>query len=188
MMLVPWSYVNSWRCNGCGICCKRYQVVLKFSEWLRLVQTYGPGVTSTSLNKFYLEKKPDGSCIFLWESGETHLCGLQNMKPIACKIWPFRILDRPKFGKPNEALFTYRGRKLFVYVDPSCPEIRWGNPSFEMAYRVIPEFVELALGLREKQYYSTSMDLYRFYPKIRLARRLIFNGKDDLENNIASHL
>jgi len=65
MMPVPWSHVSYWRCTGCGICCKKFDVVLKFDEWLRLVKTYGIGVTTAGLNKFYLNKRPDGSCVFL---------------------------------------------------------------------------------------------------------------------------
>jgi len=78
------------------------------------------------------------------------------MKPIACKLWPFKIHGKPKFGRPNEASYTYRGKKLFIYVDPSCIGIRWGNPTHKFTYKVMPELVEIALGMREKQYYSTS--------------------------------
>jgi len=82
------------------------------------------------------------------------------MKPIACKLWPFRILNRPKYGKTREALFNYKGRRLYVYIDPSCPEIRWGKPSSIMINHVIPEFIEIALGIRKKQVYSTGALLY----------------------------
>jgi len=165
MVPVPWSYVSSWRCIGCGVCCKGFDVVLRFNEWLSLVRTYGVGVTTTSINKFYLGKKPDGSCSFLASSGGIWFCGLQNMKPLACKLWPFKVTDKPKYGNPNEALFDFRGRKVYVYIDPTCPEIRWGKPTIQMVHGIIPEFIEIALGLREKQYFSTSIELYDLYPK-----------------------
>jgi hypothetical protein len=84
------------------------------------------------------------------------------MKPSACKLWPFKIADKPKYGKGREAIFNYRGRRFFVYIDPFCPEIRWGKPTVKMAYNVIPEFIEIALGLKEKQFYSTSTMLHDF--------------------------
>jgi len=173
MMPVPWTNVNSWRCTGCGICCNRFEVVLKFNEWLKLVQTYGAGVTNAGLSKFYLGKRADGSCVFLTASTNACLCGLQNMKPLACKLWPFKISDTPRYGEAREAAFDYQGRRLYVYIDPFCPEILYGKPSATMMHRVIPEFIEIALGLREKQFYSTATPLYDLYPKTRWNHRLI---------------
>jgi Fe-S-cluster containining protein len=146
---------------------------LKFNEWLKLIRTYGIGVTGAGLNKFYLEKKPDGSCLFLCMSEGICLCGLQNMKPLACKLWPFKIVDKPKYGKGREAILNYKGRRLFVYVDPFCPEIRWGKPTATMTSNVIPEFIEIALGLKEKQFHSTSTMLYDLYPKTKKTFRVI---------------
>lgn len=156
MVPVPWSYVNSWYCTGCGLCCKEFDVVLRFDEWLNLVRRYGVGVTTATLNKFYIGKKTDGTCMFVYNSLGRWLCGLQHMKPTACKLWPFKISNMARYGRPQEAAFNYQGKQLFVYIDPLCPEIRWGKPSQQMTYRVIPEFAEIALGLREKQVYSTS--------------------------------
>ena len=157
---LPWSYVNLWRCIGCGLCCINYDVVLNFDEWLRIVQRFGVGATRAGLNKLYLGKKPDGSCIFLSRIDGKYVCTLQDMKPIACKLWPFRILNWPKHGKAREALFNYKGRRLYVYIDPSCPGIRWGKPSSIMVNHVIPEFIEIALGIRKKQVHSTGRLLY----------------------------
>jgi len=95
------------------------------------------------------------------------------MKPLACKLWPFKIMDKPKYGDARKALFNHNGRRLFVYVDPSCPEIRWGKPTVKMMYKVIPEFIEIALGLKEKQLYSTSTMLYDLYPKKKWSYRII---------------
>jgi hypothetical protein len=83
------------------------------------------------------------------------------MKPVACKLWPFKILDRSRFGSPNEALYNYGDRRLFVYVDPWCRGIRWGNPTQGFMGKTMTELVEIALGMREKQYYSTSKMSYR---------------------------
>jgi len=165
--------MNSWRCTGCGLCCRGFEVCLKFNEWLSLVRTYGVGVTKAGLDKFYLQKKADGSCLFLSRARGGWFCGLQNMKPTACKLWPFKVLDRAKYGRAREALYDYKGRRFYVYVDPFCPEIGWGKPAPETVRNVIPEFIDIALGRREKQFYSTSMRLYDFYPKRKWDYRLI---------------
>jgi hypothetical protein len=160
-MPIPWKYVESWNCIACGICCKEYQVVLGFNEWVNLIRTYGVGVTQPGITSFYLEKKSDGTCVFLHNFFDKQLCLLQGMKPKACKIWPFKILATPKFGKSNEAVYKYRDRNFFVYVDPACIGTRWGKPTQEFMHRILPELIEIALGLREKQYYSTSRITYR---------------------------
>ncbi|MEM2293564.1 MAG: YkgJ family cysteine cluster protein [Candidatus Bathyarchaeia archaeon] len=165
MIFVPWSYVNSWRCNGCGLCCKEFEVVLTFNEWLNITKKYGVGVTRAGLNKLYLGKRADGSCVFLYPgSGGKWLCGLQHIKPLACKIWPFKVLNKPKYGHASEALFEHLGQNFYVYVDPFCSGIRWGKPSMELIYRTIPEFIEIALGIRENQVYSTMMIKSTFFP------------------------
>ncbi len=156
MVPIPWSHVNSWYCSCCGLCCREFDVVLRFDEWLNLVRRYGVEVTKASLNRLYIGKKNDGTCMFLYSSFGVSFCGLQGMKPTACKLWPFKVSNRPTYGGPREAAFNYKGREFFVYVDPFCPEIRWGKPSQQMMYHVIPEFIEIAMGSREKQIYSTS--------------------------------
>ncbi len=153
---VPWRYVRSWSCIACGICCKGFGVVLSFPEWVNVVRAYGVGATQPGLNGFYLKKRDNGSCVFLYNLFGRWVCGLQSMKPLACKIWPFKVLDTPKFGRPNEACYNYVGRKLFIYVDPVCIGTQWGEPTREFASRTLSEFVEIALGLRRKQLYSTA--------------------------------
>ena len=156
MTNVPWKYVQGWNCVACGMCCKGYQVVLGFNEWVNITRKFGIGVTHPDINRFYLGKKGDGSCIFLNRFFNTWFCGLQNMKPKACKLWPFKVYSKPKFGKSNEALYKFGDRNFFIYIDSICVGIRWGPPSKELAYKILPEIVEIALGLRKKQNYSTS--------------------------------
>jgi len=86
----------------------------------------------------------------------TYLCGLQNMKPKACKIWPFKIFLHPKYGTAKEALYPYRDQAFYVYVDPACTGLIWGQPIPEFKFKTLPEFVDVALGLRKKQFHSTS--------------------------------
>ncbi len=156
MRVVPWSHVSSWRCNACGICCKHYDVVLGFPEWLGIVKSFGVEYTASSVNKFFLRRKSDGSCAFLYETPNASRCSLQYMKPKACKLWPFKILDKPKFGSPNDAAYYYGHGKLFVYVDGACTGLRFGLPTREFTYSLIPEFIEIALGLRRRQLKTTA--------------------------------
>jgi len=156
MLPVPWRYVESWGCFACGLCCKGYDVVLDLPEWLNIVKTYGVDYTQPGISRLYLRRKTDGSCVFLQNYYGNWLCSLQHMKPVACKLWPFKMSDKPKWGRPNEAAYNYSSMKLYVYVDPSCAGLRWGNPNPEFANTVLPEFVDLALGQRRKQQYSTA--------------------------------
>ncbi|MCX8171469.1 MAG: YkgJ family cysteine cluster protein [Candidatus Bathyarchaeota archaeon] len=163
MAFIPWSHVSLWRCNGCGICCREFEVVLTFNEWLNITKKYGVGFTKSGLNKFYIGKKPDGSCIFLYMAPDGKwLCGLQDNKPLACKLWPFKVLNKPKYGNSKEALFQYYGQNFYVYIDTFCPGIYWGQPTAELIYKVIPEFIEIALGIRQRQIYSTMQFTPRF--------------------------
>jgi Fe-S-cluster containining protein len=157
MHIVPWNVVNSWHCNMCGICCKQYDVVLKFPEWLGIVKTFGAEYTAPTISRFSLGRSANGSCLFLQATPTTSFCGLQHAKPQACKLWPFKVLDKPKYGRPNDAVYNYGSRKLFVYVDPACPGLRFGVPSPEFAYSVVPEFVEIALGNCRRQFKSTAV-------------------------------
>ena len=157
MRIVPWNTVRSWRCDACGICCEHYQVVLKFPEWLNIVKNFGVEYTAPSINQFLLRKKPDGSCVFLYKTANVSYCSLQNAKPQACKLWPFKVLDKPKYGRPNDAVYYYANRNLFIYVDSACTGVRFGVPTQYFTYSVIPEFIEVALGVRQKQFKSTAI-------------------------------
>ncbi len=171
MLPVPWKYVNSWNCHACGLCCKGFNVALNFAEWINVVKTYGIGFTSPGINKFFLKHRNDGSCVFLYNYSGKGFCSLQHRKPQACKLWPFKILPRPKYGRAKAAEYNYRGRKLFIYADPSCVGLVWGNPTVNFARTTLPEFLELAMGFREKQVYSTSQILsYLRYPKHKQRR------------------
>jgi len=173
MLPVPWRYVNSFNCYACGLCCKGFSVVLNFAEWMSVVKTYGVDFTSPGINKFYLKHRSDGSCSFLYNYYGKGFCSLQHMKPLACKLWPLKILHRPKYGRAREAEYNYAGNKLFIYVDPSCTGLTWGNPTTNFLKTTLTEFIELALGLRKKQVYSTSRMLS--YPRyLKLKKRKAF--------------
>lgn len=170
MVAVPWRHVESWSCLACGRCCTGYDVALKFDEWIKVIQTFGPGFTEPRVDQLYLQKRCDGTRVFLNKFFDHYVCGLQTMKPRACKLWPFRIYDKPKYGRPNEAVFTQWGKNF--YVDPYCLGVRWGIPTPEFTQHTLLEFIEIALDLREKQQYSTSNIRYNpVYLKLREKQR-----------------
>ena len=155
MHFVPWQNVADWHCKGCGYCCKLYSVVLDFPEWLKIAKTFGSETTITGLNRFFIKRQSDGACAFLCRNTHNYFCGLQVMKPEACKIWPFKVLAEPKYGEPNQAAYEYMGNRLYVYADGMCCGLRYGSPTWEFSRTTIKEFAEIALGLNESQHKTT---------------------------------
>ncbi len=155
MQFVPWQNIADWRCKACGYCCKLYAVVINFPEWLNIVKRFGAQTTVTGLDRLYIKRCSDGTCSFLCNKANTYFCALQNMKPEACKIWPFKILSEPKYGQEKQALFSYMGNQLYIYVDTMCSGLRYGTPSWDFRHTTVKEFAELALGLRNVQYKTT---------------------------------
>jgi Fe-S-cluster containining protein len=155
MIFVPWRYIADWKCNKCGLCCKAYSVVLNFQEWLRIVRNYGVEATTSGLDKLFIKRKSDGSCAFLHNFSNMHLCGLQQMKPKACKLWPFKIVNKPLYGYADDAVYNYGENRIFVYADSACSGLKYGNPTREFSNLVLKEFTEIALNFRVGQYKTT---------------------------------
>jgi len=156
MQFIPWRYVADWKCISCGDCCRFCSVVLTFHEWLQIVKNFGVEQTISGVSKLFIRRKQDGSCIFLRQLSTIYFCGLQYMKPKACKIWPFKVLGTPKFGHTSEAAYQYGEKRLFLYADPTCQGLKYGSPSWEFENKTLREFVEIALGLRSEQYKTTA--------------------------------
>jgi Fe-S-cluster containining protein len=130
--------------------------VVNFHEWLRIVKNYGVETTASSVNKLFIKRRSDGSCAFLYNLSNAYLCGLQQMKPKACKIWPFKIVSKPEFGYANGAAYGYGENRLFVYADSTCSGLRYGKPTWEFSNHILKEFIEIALGFRIEQYKTTA--------------------------------
>jgi len=85
------------------------------------------------------------------------LCQLQmfNMKPFACKVWPFKVMLKPdKVDREFEGLYQTSNKEYFVYLHPRCLGINRGNPAdFK---KTIEEIISLWNGLDREQYYSTN--------------------------------
>jgi hypothetical protein len=129
--------------------------VLGFPEWLHLTKTFGAETTAAGLNRFFIKRASDGSCAFLCSSNLNYFCGLQSIKPQACKLWPFKVLAEPRYGEENQAAYDYHGNRFYVYVDTMCNGLRYGVPTWEFRYKTLPEFTELALGVRQVQFKTT---------------------------------
>ena len=78
------------------------------------------------------------------------------MKSKACKLWPFKVLSKPKFGYGNEAVYYYGGNKFFMYADSACSGVRYGKPASGFTNYTLKELAEIALGLRNSQYKTTA--------------------------------
>ena len=155
MQFVPWQNIADWHCKACSYCCKLYGVVINFQEWLNIAKTFGVETTIAGLERFYIKRTDDGSCAFLYRHANNCYCGLQKMKPQACKIWPFKVISEPKYGQPNQAAYDYGGLRLYVYADTMCSGLRYGEPTWEFKHTKVKEFTELALGIREIQCKTT---------------------------------
>lgn len=149
---IPWKLVKSWRCLACGNCCRRYLVNLTREEWLKIGRLW-PNKTRIKGGKFYLRRNIDGRCKFL--SGK--LCYLQffNMKPLACKLWPFMVQLKPdKIDEEFEGLYHTGKKEYFVYLNSKCSGINRGNPAD--LKNTIDEIINLWNGSQKNQFFSTS--------------------------------
>jgi Fe-S-cluster containining protein len=154
---LPWSLLHDWKCYACGDCCRRYLVELKSWEWAKIVRSYGYFSTLISSGgKIYLKRRPDNSCIFLYNAGRNSLCGLQEMKPQACKLWPFQVYENPVFGHVELSRYECSKGVFYIYVVPDCIGLSWGIPSKHLREILLPEIVDIKLGLRVRQKHSTS--------------------------------
>jgi len=157
---VPWSQVHSWSCNGCGECCKWFTVPISTYEYAKIGQVVGFRMFEFREGGVWLKKRPDRRCVFALCRGNLWLCGLQNGKPYPCRMWPFRISNQPLYGRNDRARYEGSSWTGYVYVDSRCPGIVYGRPSLTFTTRIVEEFVQMAIGERRHQYYSTSREAF----------------------------
>lgn len=154
--IIPWRFIHNWECVNCGECCKRYNVSLSIDEWLKITKIYGVDVVTSNIGKVLLKRRSDGSCVFLYRIGDKWVCGLQSIKPKACRLWPFYIKEKPVYGYGDFAYYNYNGLNLYIYVDTFCRGLTYGLPSKKLLEKILPEVVEIYLGRRIVQQYTTS--------------------------------
>ncbi|MEM3004120.1 MAG: hypothetical protein QXK96_02360, partial [Candidatus Bathyarchaeia archaeon] len=145
---------------------------------------YGFDSVELSEGRSWLRKRLDDRCVFMVFGGGRWLCGLQKEKPYACKMWPFRVADRPLYGRGLRAMYENEEWAGYVYVDPRCPQVSYGDPTLYFKERVVREFVQLALGKVEEQNYSTaSLQVSRLHHD--LSHPLLLEKEDP---NLGTHL
>lgn len=154
MGYVPWRSVKSWACLGCGECCKRYRVTLTVYEYALIVKRLGPEFIEISETGDPCLRRVKGTCVFQDLNG---LCQLQplGLKPLACKVWPFKVQEAPARGYRSEyARFDYEGEAYYVYVNSSCNGVNAGT--FNGLVQAIREVIEMRKNPRKPQFFSTS--------------------------------
>ncbi|MGD2142143.1 MAG: YkgJ family cysteine cluster protein [Candidatus Bathyarchaeota archaeon] len=155
--LIPWTEVRSWSCVACGKCCRGYRVPLKMEEYAKVAQIYGTKVLEFGLGKVYLKNGSGNRCVFQRPTAFGRwICSLQSMKPLACKLFPFRIQSKPAYKRGDTSIYRFRGHNFHVYLDPECDGINIGRPSPRFRDEVLPEILQIGIGERVKQKYTTS--------------------------------
>ena len=103
MQFVPWQNIADWHCKGCGYCCKLYSVVLGFTEWMQLAQTFGAETTVAGLDRFYIKRTSDGSCAFLCNHTNRYYCNLQaRASPKHAKSGPSKCSPNQNTARKNK--------------------------------------------------------------------------------------
>jgi len=154
--LIPWRDVHSWSCTACGRCCLGYRVPLKMDEYVRVANRYGHDVLNLGVGKVYLKHGVDDRCIFQHPSQGRWICELQGIKPLACKLFPFRVYPQPVYMRGDRSEYKMAGRAFNIYLDPDCEGIVPGTPGPRFLHEILPEIVSVGMGLTWKQKFTTS--------------------------------
>ena len=154
--LIPWSEVHSWSCVACGNCCRGYRVPLKPDEYAKISGAYGLDVLEFGLGKVYLKMGKDRRCVFQRPSMGRWVCTLQGTKPYACMLFPFRVYNKPLYSRGDGSAYQYGNRTYYVYMDPNCHGIVSGQPNERFLKKIVPEMIQISMGVRYKQKYTTS--------------------------------
>jgi lysine-N-methylase len=97
--------LQNWDCHLCGQCCKEYSVQVTEAERQRIDEqgwAKQPEFAGTKLvvrdgflsDKFRLNHRADGSCVFLDELGRCriHMEFGGTQKPLACQVYPYVLI------------------------------------------------------------------------------------------------
>ena len=117
---------------------------------------YGFNVIEFGLGKVYLKLGHGDRCVFQKPSQGRWVCSLQRMKPLACKLFPFRIHSNPVYKRGDASAYTYGDRTFQIYLDPNCDGIVVGKPGERFLKQVLPEIIQIGIGARYKQRFTTS--------------------------------
>ena len=147
--LVPWGEVSSWSCKACGNCCVGYRVPLKMDEMVRITNQYGQNVLQYGLGKAYLRNQSNGRCTFQRPLMGRWICTLQRQKPTACRLFPFRLNNKPIYKRGDNARVQMGDKTYYLY-----------KPTERFARQIVPEIVRIGMGLPVKQRFTTSKSIH----------------------------
>ena len=114
-----------------------------------------------SSDHFFIKRVGDGSCAFLCNDANNYYCGLQNMKPEACKIWPFKVFSEPKYGEAKTGSLRLPRHAIVRLWRHHVQRLALRRAHMGFPALTVKEFTEIALGVREMQCKSTRPVAYR---------------------------
>lgn len=160
--------MSSWRCIACGDCCRKFIVALTSYEVASLIKAFGYEVLEVDRYGGTYLKKVDGACIFQSYDG---LCTLQplGLKPLACKVWPFKVVEVKDLSSVWEKeFFSYRGRLYKACIHTFCRGI--GRGCFKDLLMALKEVIELREQPTKFQIYSTALIATTLGPDVSIKR------------------
>ena len=134
-------------------------IFLDKSKDQSIIQLFGSRATMTKTigsQSYVFLKKNDEGCIFLYNVGNKRFCSIHESKPTLCRLWPFIVCDKPKYGKLDEAVFYHYGEKVYVYVEPHCPSLVWGKPENRLKQTILPEIIDFKFRLKNNRLIHTN--------------------------------
>jgi len=152
---IPWREIKSWRCISCGNCCTLgLKINLRSYEYLKILNFWPKSI---ELDRFGgpILKKIGSRCVFY-----NRFCNLQpfNLKPLACKVWPFAVYLKPQSSERERARFIFEDHEYFIYLNPYaksvCFGIGRGNP--DDLPHIVNEILKIYKNPLRKQTYTTS--------------------------------
>jgi len=154
----PFLKPVGFRCLYCLDCCRGRHVYLTLRDIERIARTGKDPQDFVTLSvegnkiRFVLSVREwDLGCIF--HDPETGKCRIHNYRPLICRIYPFMVSRKP-LGVEGERPLEYRGEKLWLYYDESCPGINAEEPEVKITPEEIAE-----LGLKfERELELTDID------------------------------
>ncbi len=147
---LPWKKVKNWECQKCSVCCYHYSVPLAEDE-VEYFKKINPDNVHEGKDQWYMYHKKGVPCKFLKKTEEGEFCGIQNHKPISCRLYPFYI-SKVDEKTPKDAIFELDGEKFSVYIPTFCKGLKKGNNMEE----VIPEAIYIWQRKEIPQKYTTS--------------------------------
>ncbi|ASJ15276.1 YkgJ family cysteine cluster protein [Thermococcus radiotolerans] len=154
----PFIQPVPFRCLYCLDCCRGRHVYLTLRDIERIARAgHDPqdfvtfSVEGNRIRFVLAVREWDLGCVF--HDPETGKCRIHEVNPIICRIYPFMVSRKP-LGVEGERPFQYKGQRLWLYYDASCPGINADEPETLITPEEIAE-----LGLEfERELERTDME------------------------------